>query len=300
LRLSLGFNNHVISGDWKCSAVPSQTIFGFSSCAKTAAALTTGKIFRTLIIALAEKYLCRAQGRRSEVVDRTGKVDPAQAGVNEIVEAIKALAMHGAAITVLWDMRLPVFSVMVLGAWLAGCATDPFDEHTSALVSKPSKSSKSSYNRPLFSPGAKFAGLPPAAQNTIRAQVGVADITDIIKDSSSGEVVYKIYFRNPDAFPTLYVTPNGDVVDADLTVAVRAEDNFGLSARGRSGGLKLSDLPPNVMRVIQELAPNSEVGLIRKETHNDTVVYVVSFKDETHYPRLAIAEDGTVLQETRR
>ena len=193
---------------------------------------------------------------------------------------------------------------MVIGAWLAGCATqDAFDEHTAALVpkpSKPSKSSKSFYNRPLFSPGAKFAALPPAAQNTIRAEAGVADIRDIVKDTHSGQVVYKVYFRNPDAFPTLYVTPNGDVVDADLTVAVRAEDNFGLSARGPGAGLKLSDLPSNVMKVIQELAPNSEVGLIRKETYNDTVVYVVSFKDETHYPRLAIAEDGTVLQEARR
>ena len=195
---------------------------------------------------------------------------------------------------------------MVLGAWLAGCATeDPFDERTAKLAAKSSKTSpkssaKSPYNRPLFSPGAKFAGLPPAAQNSIRAQVGVADIRDIIKDTSSGQVVYKVYFRNPDAFPTLYVTPNGDIVNADRTVAVRAEDNFGLSARGPAGSLKLSDLPPNVVRVIQELAPNSEVGLIRKETRNDTVVYVVSFKDETHVPRMAIAEDGTVLQETRK
>jgi hypothetical protein len=40
--------------------------------------------------------------------------------------------------------------------------------------------------------------------------------------------------------------------------------------------------------------------MIRKETINGTVVYVVSFKDETQYPRLAIAEDGTVLQEARQ
>ena len=152
----------------------------------------------------------------------------------------------------------------------------------------------------MFSPGAKFAGLPPAAQNTIRAEVGVADIKDIVKDMTSGEVVYKVSFRNPDAFPTLYVTANGDVVNADMTVAVRSENGLGLGARGPGAAFKLSDLPPNVVKAIQELAPNSEVGLIRKETVNGTVVYVISFKDETHYPRLAIAEDGTVLQEARK
>jgi hypothetical protein len=204
-------------------------------------------------------------------------------------------------------MKLPFLSVIALIAWLTGCAThDPFDEQTATLVAKPSKEHKPSksvktpYDRPLFSPGAKFAGLPPAAQNTIRAEVGVADIKDIVKDTASGEVVYKVYFLNPDAFPTLYVTPNGDVVNPDLTVAVRSEEGLGLGARAPGAALKLSDLPPNVVKVIQELAPNSEVGMIRKETINGTVVYVVSFKDETQYPRLAIAEDGTVLQEARQ
>ena len=210
--------------------------------------------------------------------------------------------MRRAGLTVVGDMKLSFLSVVVVGACLAGCATqDPFDEHSAKVVVKPAKSSsKSAYNRPLFSPGAKFAGLPPAAQNTIRAEVGVADIKDIVKDSSSGEVLYKVYFRNPDAFPPLYVMANGDVVDADMTIAVRAEDGLGLGARGPGAGFKLSDLPPNVMRVVQEVAPNSEVGLIRKETLNGTVVYIISFKDETHYPRLAVSEDGTLLQETRK
>src|SRR2546423_6762367 len=194
-------------------------------------------------------------------------------------------------------MKLPLLSVVAVAAWLAGCATDPFDEHTGAIAYK---SAKSPYNMPLFSPGAKFAALPPAVQNTIRAEAGVADIKDIVKDSSSGAVLYKVYFRNPDAFPILYVTPKGDVVNADMTIAVKGDDGTGFGARGPGAAFKLSDLPPNVVKVIQELAPNSEVGLIRKEIINGTVIYVISFKDETHYPRLAITEDGSVLQEPRR
>src|SRR2546430_5251924 len=108
--------------------------------------------------------------------------------------------MHGPRGRVVLDMKLPFLPAMILGACLAGCATeDAFDEQTAGLVATPPRSSaKTPYNRPLFSPGAKFAGLPPAAQNTIRAEVGVADIKDIVKDSTSGELVYKIYFRNPD------------------------------------------------------------------------------------------------------
>src|SRR5439155_18336 len=109
--------------------------------------------------------------------------------------------------------------ILALVACLAGCATDSadsFDQQKAALVVKPqptplksSKGPKTPYHNPLFSPGAKFAGLPPAAQNSIRAEAGVADISDIIKDNSLGAVVYIVYFRNSDAFPPLYVTPNG-------------------------------------------------------------------------------------------
>lgn len=181
-------------------------------------------------------------------------------------------------------------------ALVAGCA-HPFDEHLDGLPVKSPKTGKSPYTQPLFSPGGKFAGLPPAVQNTIRAQVGVADIKDIIKDTSSGTAVYQIYFLNSAAFPTLYVSSNGDVLNPDLSVAVRAaHDDIGIAAAAPGDGVKLSDLPPNVMRVIQERAPNAEVASIRKETRNDIVVYVVSFKPEAHAPKLTIAEDGTLVK----
>src|SRR5205085_3346833 len=126
----------------------------------------------------------------------------------------KALAMRAAGITLLRVMQLPRLSLLpmvLMVALLAGCAHS-FDEHVTVLAAK------SPYNRPVFSPGGKFAGLPPAAQNTIRAQVGVADIEDIDRDNISGLVVYKVRFRNPDAFPMLYVGANGDVLNYDLSV----------------------------------------------------------------------------------
>jgi hypothetical protein len=208
-----------------------------------------------------------------------------------------ALAMRAVAAILPWPMRFRLLSIVILPPLIAGCA-HPFDEHLGAQVASPPQKGRSAYSKPLSSPGAKFAALPPAVQNTIRAQVGVADIEDIVKDASSGTAVYQISFRNHDTFPALYVSPNGDVLNPDGTVAVRAaQENLGNSTVGQNTGIiKLGDLPPNVMRVIQEQAPNAEVGSISKVVQPDMTFFVVRFKDEAHAPKLTIADDGTLLK----
>src|SRR5436190_8769268 len=50
-----------------------------------------------------------------------------------------------------------------------------------------------SYEKPLASPGAKFSALPPPVQNSLRAEVGSAEIADVVKDSTSEGPVYIIY-----------------------------------------------------------------------------------------------------------
>src|SRR6266568_4736023 len=59
------------------------------------------------------------------------------------------------------------------------------------------------YGRPLLSPGTQFAALPPAVQNTIRAEAGAADIEDVVKDTSSGHVIYQVRFQNSNWFEPL-------------------------------------------------------------------------------------------------
>src|SRR5262244_1574702 len=81
---------------------------------------------------------------------------------------------------------------------------------------------KTHYTRPLLSPGAQFATLPPPVQNAVRAQAGIQEITHITKDTSSGQVVYKIYFSEGQIFPPLYVAADGSVLHPDLRVAVPA------------------------------------------------------------------------------
>jgi hypothetical protein len=171
--------------------------------------------------------------------------------------------------------------VVLLVGLLAGCATET--QMRKAEHQTP-------YHRPLTSLGAKFGALPPAVQSTVLAQAGGAEITDAVRDTSSGRVVYKIYFRDPDVFPPLFVAPDGSVLNPDLTVAVSAVHGT---------RVKAADVPPSVMKVIEERGPASGYSAINKEKWGDRVVYMVIFKDEAHYPRMFIAEDGTIVQETQ-
>jgi hypothetical protein len=186
----------------------------------------------------------------------------------------------GAGAYILPDMKAHVFPVILLAGLLAGCATQT--ETRKAEHETP-------YHRPLTSLGAKFGALPPTVQATVLAEAGSTDISDAIRDTSSGRVVYKITFRDPDVFPPLYVAPDGSVLNPDLTVAVAA-------ARGTT--LKAADVPKSVMKVIEEHGGTSGYKAIYKETWGDRVVYNVTFKDEAHYPRIFIADDGTIVQET--
>jgi hypothetical protein len=178
-------------------------------------------------------------------------------------------------------MKSPVLLVVSLTVLLAGCATQ--DQPKAAARETP-------YHKPLTSPGAKFGALPPIVQLTVLAEVGPEEVVDAVRDTSSGRVVYKVYFRASELFPPIYVAPDGSVLNPDLTVAVRA----------RPGTLvKLADLPPSVKEAIPKHAPAAEVSYINKESWGERTVYVVTFKDPTHNPKLLLGEDGAVLDEAQ-
>jgi hypothetical protein len=152
------------------------------------------------------------------------------------------------------------------------------------------------YTNPMSSVGTKFGALPPAVQYTIRAETGAAEILDIIKDSSSGKVVYRVYFRDVGTFPTMYVAPDGSVLYPDLTVAraVPAEP-IGAVAGSASTVVKMSELTPEVLKTIQTKAPSSEVAAVNKEAWGNKLVFVITFKDPVHNPPLYLTPDGAMV-----
>jgi hypothetical protein len=178
-------------------------------------------------------------------------------------------------------MKSLVLLVVPLTVLLAGCATQ---NQTQAVATK------TPYNRPLTSPGAKFGALPPIVQLTVLAEVGPEQVVDAVRDTSSGRVVYKVYFRDSELFPTMYIAPDGSVLNPDLTVAVNARPGT---------RVKITEVPASVKEAIPKRAPAGEVAFISKESWGGRTVYVVTFKDEVHTPRLLLGEDGTVLDETQ-
>jgi hypothetical protein len=176
---------------------------------------------------------------------------------------------------------------VALAGLLAGCA----EPSTSSLAEYQER-----YYQPLVSPGAQFASLPPAVQYTIRAETGGAPLANIVRDTNSGRLVYHVYFEDPDIYPPLIIAPDGSVLNPDLTVAIGApRETPGVITGGAVGGITLGDLPPKVVKTIQQHAPDAEVESIAKETRGDQVMYIVTFKHGMR-PALYIAADGTVLR----
>lgn len=153
------------------------------------------------------------------------------------------------------------------------------------------------YHQPLMSPGGKFAGLPPAVQNSVRAEAGTAEIEDISENGDADAPIYQIHFKNPDIFPPLYVAGDGSVLRSNMTVAVGASaDTIAASTGSAVSGIKLDDLPPNVVQTIRHSAPTAEVESISRLNSQGNVFYDVTFKGPTHHPKLLIRDDGRLVQ----
>ncbi|HHY84424.1 MAG TPA: hypothetical protein GYA07_02630 [Verrucomicrobia bacterium] len=157
-----------------------------------------------------------------------------------------------------------------------------------------------SYKRPLSSPGAKLGGLPPAVQQTIRAQTGSAQIRDIDKLEHTGRTAYRVMYDDELRFPPLYVAPDGSVLYPDFSVAVGAgEDDFGVMTGGAARGIPIGDLPVNVLKAIQREAPTAEIDVVNRITSGESTYYEVTFKGRDPRSRLLLSESGAVLQEPK-
>ena len=180
--------------------------------------------------------------------------------------------------------RLLFYAFMT--AWIiSGCAShrDRIAEYHAA------------YGFPLASPGALFGSLPPPVQRSVRAEAGSAEIQNIDKFQRPEGPVFRIEFRNKDLYPALYIAADGSLLNPDLTIARGAPADTTVVITG--AGMKVNELPPAVWKTIAAREPGAEIVSMSKDTWGDRVIYIVSFKDPAHHPRLHVTADGTVLNE---
>jgi hypothetical protein len=178
-------------------------------------------------------------------------------------------------------MKIHSLWLVAVACVLCGCAGEP-----PVMV----------YN-PLISPGGEFSKLPPAVQNSVRAEAGMAEIQDISTEHNGPVTVYEITFKNHDVFPPLFVAPDGSVLTPDMQVAVGAtEDTIEASTGSGVSSIKLGDLPPNVVQTIRHSAPTAEVASISRLTYGGDVLFEVTFKGPTSHPPLLIRDDGKLVK----
>ncbi|HSU54920.1 MAG TPA: hypothetical protein VLT36_12755 [Candidatus Dormibacteraeota bacterium] len=141
--------------------------------------------------------------------------------------------------------------------------------------------------------------LPAAVQNTVRAETGTARVAEVRTNVVHGTEIYQVRFENYYLYPPLLVARDGSVLNRDLSVAVGApKDTTSVLVGGPvTGGLKVSDLPAPVVKVIQERGATSQISSIDRELWGNQIVYIVSFSDEVHYPKLYLNSDGALLKE---
>ena len=185
-------------------------------------------------------------------------------------------------------MRLAVLPAVVLAGWLAGCAHDP--KPAAPVSAAPQYNTM--YGKPLTSLGAKYSQLTPAAQTTVLAEAGSAQIADVVKEQHQGHVYFIVSFRDAKLYPPMYVADDGSVLRPDLSVLLAPPKDF---AGGANGLVSTNELSSEVLQALHEHAGGGKVSAIHREVWGDHTVYVVTFTDEAHHPALHLAVDGSVL-----
>jgi hypothetical protein len=156
------------------------------------------------------------------------------------------------------------------------------------------------YDKPLLSSGAQFAALPPAVQNTIRAEAGSASIEEVIKETNLTRAIYQVHFQNSNWFEPMLVAADGSLLDPDLIVAIGApKDEATTSTGSASSGSSLNDLPPAAVKAVQRHAPDAQVDSVIRQVSGNQVIYIVTFKDRAHAP-LQVTADGAITPEPAR
>jgi uncharacterized membrane protein YkoI len=133
--------------------------------------------------------------------------------------------------------------------------------------------------------------VPEPVQQTIREQAAGREVADIDRETWDGKVVYEVEFAQTGRNAQIHVTEDG--------VMVR-DNRVGTGLPGIFLGTQLEDTPASVQETIKREAGNRQIVDIDKERRTGSIVYEVEFRDVGRNVELHIAENGTIVQDSRK
>ncbi|MDQ6631248.1 MAG: PepSY-like domain-containing protein, partial [Verrucomicrobiota bacterium] len=179
------------------------------------------------------------------------------------------------------DKPLPAASAAAPGA-VAATAAAP---EAAAATPSPDGSSK-----------VTFAQLPPAAQQTVRAQLGSAEINDIDKETKNGKTVYEVGSKTNGQQKEIRVAEDGTFLGL-VSPAPAGPAPTPATPPAVSGKVTFDQIPAAVQNTVKSQINPSEINDIDREVKpGKQTVYEVGFKRNGQQTELRINEDGTMEQ----
>lgn len=136
----------------------------------------------------------------------------------------------------------------------------------------------------------KLADVPEPVRKTIQMQAKGREIADIDRETWKGQTVYEVEFAQTGRNAQIHVAEDGTIVK---------DERAGKGLKGLFMGTQLEDTPPAVQATIKREAGNREIADIDKETRSGRTLYEVEFKQPGRNVELHIAEDGSIVRDSR-
>ena len=135
--------------------------------------------------------------------------------------------------------------------------------------------------------GPDLNALPAPVRKTLEAQRAGRVVADIDKETSDGQTVYEVEFKEQGPNSRIHIAADGSLVASK-------------SGRGRYVGMQLSETPKVVQDAVKQAAGEAaEIADVDRKTKDGNVVYNVEIRQEGLNRHLQIAESGTILRDSR-
>jgi len=138
--------------------------------------------------------------------------------------------------------------------------------------------------------------VPQAVQKTVQQHAAGREVADIDKETWNNRTVYEVEFAQSGRNAQMHIAEDGTVVKDEARVGAGAPTRL----FGAYLGTQLEDTPAAVQETIKREARGNQIADIDKELRTGQPVYEVEIKKPEGNYELHIAENGSILRDSRR